>query len=943
MLPPISKIGCYTVERELGRGGMGVVYLGHDTKLDRPVAIKALPEEFAKDPERLARFEREARLLASLNHPNVAGIYGFEEQPEGVFLILELVEGPNLSDRLREGPIPVDEALDLAAQIAAGIAAAHEAGVVHRDLKPGNIKVTGDGQVKVLDFGLAKATAPETISSPDMSQSPTVAYTGTRMGLILGTAAYMSPEQARGRQVDRRTDLWALGCVLYEMLSGKQAFQGETISDTLAAVLRGEPDWALLPEKTPAAVRRLLRRCLEKDPRHRLRDASDALLELEEAQKEPPGTPISGFTAAQMIKGRVLNRWTLLLIGVAVVGALALGLALGRLSDAKVAMRNGGVKRLSMDVPPSLLLGATPTARSGSLFRFSPDGNTVAFIGRLKPQEGGDGNTAVYLRHLDSYELRPVPGTEGATGFLFTPDGRWMIVGIRPQGTTTRGTVVKVPVDGGSPPLVLTDLPPERGDALLLPGGEVLAFNGEGTAYWRFPIEGKPPAQPTKIDSGGFSGTLQLLEGLPGDRGVLLNAISYGGRGFTSSVAVLDLATSKLKIVVEEGGNPRYQQQGYLLFSRGPTLLAVPFDLADMAIRGAPVAVASGLRTGTIWDPGWFEISSTGTLAYLPGGLTGGQRRMVLLDAQGRPTPWSEDLRAYQGLVSLSADGRRLATVITNPEGIDEIWLSRFDQPSLARAIALPSVDCDFPIWSPDGRRLAYTRFGKDPEKDGIYVADAEGPGPGVRVMPITSILNDSQPFAFSADGKSLWVQRVSQELDKLEAVVVPIPAPGAPVAKLAPLFPGMKGYAFPALSPDGRLVAYTLRQSGHFEVWVGLYRPGAAPADTVRVGRIEGYRPLWSADSLTLYFFTDPRTLYASRLTPGAAGALPALSAPEKAVDLGAAATLSSFLHFAVRPLPGGGFLTVQRGSDEGDVSRLDLVLNWDRELLQKVAKAKP
>ncbi|MEE9235637.1 MAG: protein kinase, partial [Candidatus Acidoferrales bacterium] len=414
MLTPGTRLGHYKVLEPIGAGGMGEVYRARDSKLDRDVALKVLPEAFSKDAERMARFTREAHVLASLNHPNIAAIYGVEESGDTRCLVLELVEGPTLAERLRPGPLPLEDALPLARQIAEALEAAHEKGIVHRDLKPSNIKVTEAGTVKVLDFGLAKALEPETAPT-DPSRSPTVSEIATRSGVILGTATYMSPEQARGARVDKRADVWAFGCVLYEMLTAKRTFQSDSVQDTLAAVLRAEPDWNRLPPETPASIRKLLRRCLEKDPRRRLHDIADARLEIEETLTAPA---TAGPATAAMIGAPRPPVWQRTLPG-ALVGLIVAVAAIffWNLWPAGEPSPTAP-KRFGMALPATQPL-------AGSIHRstvaLSPDGTRLVYVGSWRE------STQLYLREFDSFDAKPIPGTEGAEGPSFSPDGEWVV------------------------------------------------------------------------------------------------------------------------------------------------------------------------------------------------------------------------------------------------------------------------------------------------------------------------------------------------------------------------------------------------------------------------------------------------------------------------------------------------------------------------------------
>ena len=442
-----ETLGHYRIVDKIGEGGMGVVYRAHDERLDRDVAIKVLPEAVAEDIQRLARFEREAKLLASLSHQNVATLHGLEEHEGQRFLVMELAEGETLAERIKKGPIPVDDALEYARQIAEGLEAAHEQGIIHRDLKPANVMVSAEGKVKVLDFGLAKAFDPEAsrpMSPESLAESPTLTADLTRGGVLLGSAPYMSPEQARGKPVDKRADIWAFGVILFEMLIGTRLFDGKTTSDILAAVLRAEPDWSKLPAQTPRPVGRLLRRCLDRDPRERLHDIADARLEIEEAitgpdwaSTEQAGQPEPTF------RDRVRAAWPMLL-ATAVVGALLAGGATWKFSEVRSTIP-GPSMRLALNLPPGVTMSVSVVGDDGPWLAISPDGRSLVFVG------GGEGRSQLYRRDLEQFDAIPMPGTEGGFHPFFSPDGGWV-------GFFADGKLKKIPLAGG-PPQIIAEAP----------------------------------------------------------------------------------------------------------------------------------------------------------------------------------------------------------------------------------------------------------------------------------------------------------------------------------------------------------------------------------------------------------------------------------------------------------------------------------------------------
>jgi len=562
-----TKLGSYEVVAQIGAGGMGEVYRAHDTKLARDVAIKVLPEAFAHDAERLSRFQREAKMLAALNHPNIATIHGLEQSGGTSYLVMELVPGETLQERVkREGHVPVEEALGIAKQIAEALEAAHEKGIIHRDLKPANVKVTPEGKVKVLDFGLAKAFAGDT-SREDIGNSPTLSMAATMQGVILGTAAYMSPEQAKGKAVDKRTDIWAFGCVLYELLTGKQTFHGEDVTDILAAVVRAEPDWSLLPPSTPRKIRDLLRRCLQKDKALRLRDAGDARIEIHEALTFP--ATAEPTVAAKGI--RVFGRQALILgLGALLLVAVVTGLAVWSLEPSV----QKPVTRTVIDLPPGEQLAGLDNGPSLAL---SPDGTQLVYVAR----QGG--TQQLYLRAMDSLEARPIPGTDGALEPFFSPDGKTI-------GFFAGGKLKKVSVSGGAA-LTLGDAAVSRGASWGSQG--MIAFAPTITSVLHGMPDAGGTAQPlTHFEKGENSH--RWPEFLPGGKAVLLAAGTGGGFN-GAQIAAYSLVTGERRNVIQGGTNPRYAASGHLIYAQEGNLMAVQFDAQRLLVKGSAVPMVEGV------------------------------------------------------------------------------------------------------------------------------------------------------------------------------------------------------------------------------------------------------------------------------------------------------------------------------------------------------------
>ena len=911
----------YRVVEKIGQGGMGAVWRATDSTLGRDVAIKVLPAEFSTDSERLARFEREAKVLASLNHPNIGAIYGFHEASGVRFLAMELVPGEDLAERLKRGPIPVSEATEISLQITRALEEAHEKGIVHRDLKPANVKLTEDGQVKVLDFGLAKALETATTSGPgrDPAMSPTITSLGTVAGVILGTAAYMSPEQARGKSVDKRADIWAFGCVLYEMLTGRRPFDGETISDTLAAVLAREVDWSALPATVPAKVRDLLQRCLEKDPKRRMRDIGDARIELEEMLADRTTSGRVRVAAVEQTTGtRPVARWAVGAMVVCAVLGTALGFWIASLRAPSAA--GAGVVRLDLDFPSDVRF---------TQFAVSPDGSAIGARGapRVNPDEG-EPPPRIYVRRLDSGTMTVVPGTEGAEGIWFSPDGKSLMTTLPATLGSSQRNFVRVPVDGRTPPLTLCPVNPRwtTGGALDLGGFVVLQ---DGTDLVRVAPNGEPQA-PTKLDLAGERGTISFAShALPGDTGILLSAIAYGAKGWYHRVGVLDLKTARVTFLFDDGGNPVYSPAtGHIVFSRGDTLLAVPFDPRAMKVTGTPVPLANGLRTEFSFQPAPFELSSDGVLVYTPGGRTAEGRRLGLVDAAGNVTPISDERHAYQRARANSADGRRLVVTITNGQGIDELWVGEFDRPGLRRIVAIPDADIFTPILSRDGRMVFFGRRGHNAE-DGIYVKgldDASAPR-RIASLPLDDVLTTL--WSSVPDGSGVVVSRIGADQES-DLFFVPLPTTAEILSELRPIVSGPGSQLGAAVSPDGRWIAYMSEESGRPEVYIAEFRSGAAVGVALRVTRSGGAFPLWSANGRTIRY-TDPS---------GRVMALPVATTQELSVGSPVPLFNGQQLNVYLNDiLPDGRQFAILRGEEESDeIRRLSVVLNFSKELLEKM-----
>ena len=874
-----ARVGGYGVLAALGAGGMGEVYRAKDTKLGRDVALKILPASFTNDPERVARFHREAQVLASLNHPHIAQIHGLEEVNGTQFLVLELVDGESLDKRIARGPIPVDEALDIARQIAEALEAAHDKGIIHRDLKPANIALTKDGSVKVLDFGLAKAVEA-TSGSIDAMNSPTITSPTmmTGVGVILGTAAYMAPEQAKGRPADKRSDIWAFGCVLYEMLSAVRAFGGEDVSDTLAEILKGEPDWRRVPKATSSGVRRLLRRCLEKDPRRRLRDMGDVAIELEDGTLEREGAGEHAGT-----RSRRLERvgWSAALLTVT-VGAAALIM----LSDRP---RPGPETRVE-------IVGA-PTSDPIS-FAISRDGRKLAFAGV------SEGRSRLFLRVFDSAQMHPLPGTDGGSLPFWSPDAN--SVGFFADD----GKLKRVDLDTGVVHTLASASLPEGGS---WNRNHVILYVPRSGPIFRLAAGGGEPVPVTKFQPGHSTHALPSF--LPDDRHFLYFVqASSDARG----VYVGDLNSLESRRLFDADSPAVYVESGEVLFVRQGRLYAQRFDPDRLVLSGEPVPIAEQIAHHTLASvQGWaFAASDTGTIVYRNASADA-RRQFAWFDRSGRmiSTVGQPD-DGSPASPSLSPDGRRLA-FHRSVNGNVDVWLLDLLRGVLTRFTTDPANDIH-PIWSPDGTRIV---FGSN--RRGMYdLYEQSLAGAGAERISLRDVENVSNVADWSADGRLLLFQ--SRDLKTSSDIWV---LPLAPGQKPLPVIRTEFEERDPQFSPDGKWIAYQSTDSGRPEIYV---QPFPGRGARTQISTTGGTQVRWRPDMKEVFYVAlDERLMSVPVTFRGDSGSVDAgAPVPLFLARLGGALQPGSRQQYVVSP-DGQRFL-MNTITGDGTTSPIAMILNW-------------
>jgi serine/threonine protein kinase len=876
-----DKLGPYEILAPIGKGGMGEVYRAHDSRLNRDVAIKISNATFTD------RFTREARAIAALNHTNICQLY--DVGPD--YLVLELVDGPTLGAKIAAGPLPIEEALGIARQIADALEAAHEKGIVHRDLKPANVKLTADGSVKVLDFGLAKA-AEEPCPASDPSISPTVTMAATQAGVILGTAAYMSPEQARGAIVDRRSDIWSFGVVLYEMLAGKHAFRGESVSDILAGVLRGEPDWCALPPDTPVRIRKLLRRCLERDRKQRLQAIGEARIAIDAPDDAVLAKP---------------SRWKWWPWAAAAAFAVAAAAGWWR----RPQPESRPLMKLSVELGPDLAFARTG---SGTGLAISPDGSRLALRVR-----GADGKARLATRLLDRSEITILPGTEGAASPFFSPDSQWIAF-------STPGKLNKIAANGGTP-VALCDVATSFIGGSWGDDDNIVAALGLTSGLSKISSSGGAVTPLTTLRKEKSEFRHSWPQVLPGSQAVLFTA--HVGGPFEPSLEVLSLKTRERK-PIHAGFFGRYLPSGHLVYIEQNTLFAAPFSLSNLAITGSPQPVLENVSSS--FDAGAaFDFSQTGIFAYI-GGERESDKAIFWLDATGKTRPLYHG-GGIRGFPRFSPDGKRLAFVMVDGQGRQDGWVHDLERDTTSRVTFTPGPNL-FPIWTPDGRSILYTS--DNPAAPGIYSVRADGGGEA-RLLTDGKVREIAS--SFTPDGKRLafFGPTLGGDVNMWTA-----PFEGGSNQRLGPIDPIVRSRflnILPVFSPDGHWLAYVSNESVTREVYV---KPFPGPGGPRQISSGGGWFPVWSRNGRELFFRgADSRIMVVSYVASGDSfvSDKPRLWSDHRTLELVSPPVPTYDLapdgRFAVVLYPDGT-------ADQKPLTRLTVLLNFFDELRRRVPVSK-
>ena len=915
-----QSIAHFRVTEKIGAGGMGEVYRATDSRLNRDVALKIVPAALASDEQRMARFEREAQLLAALNHPHIATIHGLEVAGPTRALVMELVPGPTLADRIAQGPVPLEEALTIAKQIAEALEYAHERGIIHRDLKPANVKLTPDGQVKLLDFGLAKAME-DSPAAQDISNSPTLSAVATKAGIILGTAAYMSPEQAKGKPVDRRADIWSFGVVLYEMLTGKTMYTGETAPETMAHVITKEPEWSELPAATPARIRRLLERCLTKDPKRRLRDIGEARIAIEDYLANPGAEATASTASGVAIQAAAAPMWKRVRRGGPWAGMAVFALA------AIVGIWRPWVRGAGQNPPVRLNsdLGVDGSLNTdfGASAVLSPDGTRIVYV-----VNEASGSRRLYLRALDQLQAAPLYGTEGGRDPFFSPDGEWI-------GFFATGALKKISVHGGGA-ITICEASNPRGGSWGEDGSIVFEPLATGGLF-RISSSGGKAEELTKMDAGGKPTTHRWPQILPGGKAVLFTTATELNTFADASLEIVEMPSGARKTVYRGGFYGRYVKSGQLLFEHDGTLFAMPFDLKGLEPTGQGVPVAEQVLMNTDKGSAQFSVSETGLLAYLQGKEGS---RQVSIDWMGKDGKLEPLVKKPNNIYSIqfSPDGKRLAMEIYDSSG-SNIWTYDMQRDTLTR-LTFAGVASAGPVWTRDGQRIAYS-MSENGEPSNLYWKRADGAGNAQRLTQSKGV---QYAGSWSPDGKTLvffgWIPGSTTSWDLYTLTIEGDEKsgwkPGEPK-----LFLGTPATeVLPAFSPDGRWVAYESNESGSYEIYV---RPFPGPGGKWQISSGGGFDPQWSQRTKELFYKTSQTN--DGRIMVARYSATADAFQAEKPVlwSEGQFTSRGTVVNFALHP-DGKRFavLKAPEGQAEQQFNKVAFVFNFFEELRRKAAPTK-
>jgi len=887
-------LGPYEIYSLLGAGGMGEVYRGRDPRLGRDVAIKVLPSNASTDPGRLQRFEQEARAAAALNHPNILAVYDVGVHDGVPYIVSELLEGQTLRDCLSKGPIPVRTALDYAVQIAQGLAAAHERGIVHRDLKPDNVFVTSHARVKILDFGLAKLIDQEStgLVSSVLPTSPP----GTSPGLVLGTTGYMSPEQVRGELVDRRTDIFALGVVLYEMLTGRRAFVRETVPETMTAILRDDtPDIHNSNPQVSSSLDQLLRRCLDKDPARRFQSTQDLAFALSTAgtasTSSGAAVTMAPATAPEPVRGR-----SYVALAATAVVALALGAILATAFRPQAVTPTAALRRLTISLPdtePLAPAGTAPLGLERTAIAISPDGSRVVYVALR------NGMRQLVVRDLERFESRPIRGTEGAYSPFFSPDGTSV-------GFFSQSSLKKVSLLGGDP-VTVTEARQARSGGWL-PDGSIVFGNFEGSVLLQVPPTGSG-SRTVATTSYAFQGVAPL----PVSTHVLID-IRAGANPDLNTIEVVAIADGARKVLVQGGTHPVYAE-GRLLFMRGGALFAVPFDIDRLEVTGTPLVVLEGIRTETV-GAGQVGISRDGTLVYIDG-TPAWEGTPVMVTRDGKSQPLGAPKQVY-GSFALSPDGRRAAFQVVGSTA--DVWVFEIGRGTFTRLTQTGRNGA--PIWSPDGHQIAYNS-----NQDGnSSIMARPSDGSGIETPLWTDPKLRCVPYSWSPDGKTLAAGCSTEESGNEDLYMLTLGGSPSATPFVNTPFSDWDG----RFSPDGKWIAYISDSSGQYEVYV---RPFSGPGSQWQISTGGGEEPVWSRDGKEIFYRNGTKWMAVDvKSVPGFSATPPRLlfsgpyvNVPGPSYDVG----------------PDGRFVLIE-GPPEAPVTRLNVVLNWFDDLRRLVPAAR-